>query len=391
MMVDHSTRKHAICSASGAHRWLHCPPSALLETQFPDTTSEAAKEGTLAHEICEAKLRNYFFTKEFSKRKLTNRLKKLSADPLYQKEMDVHTDAYTDFVKQAALCFEHQPSVLIEQKLDLSSIITGGFGTADCILIGGNVLHVIDFKYGKGVPVEAEGNPQMLIYAWGAYYRYSLLYPIDTIRVSIVQPRLDIFSTAEYELKYLRNFSDYVGRQAALAVKGEGEFKAGDWCRFCRARKTCRARAEENVKLAGFTERKPPLITNMEVGEYLRMGKDVSRWLSDLEDYALSECLAGREVDGWKAVEGRSRRDWVDQEKAFAAIIAAGIPEEMLYETSPLSLAKIEKLMGKKDFSATVGDLIEKSPGKPTLVQESDKRPAISNHVTAKEVFKKEN
>lgn len=391
MMVDHSKRKHAICSASGAHRWLHCPPSALLETKFPDTTSEAAKEGTLAHEICEAKLRNYFFTKEFSKRKLTNRLKKLSADPLYQKEMDVHTDAYTDFVKQAALCFEHQPSVLIEQKLDLSSIIPDGFGTADCILIGGNVLHVIDFKYGKGVPVEAEGNPQMLIYAWGAYYRYSLLYPIDTIRVSIVQPRLDIFSTAEYELKYLRNFSDYVGHQAALAAKGEGEFKAGDWCRFCRARKTCRARAEENVKLAGFTERKPPLITNTEAGEYLRMGKDVARWLSDLEDYALSECLAGREVDGWKAVEGRSRRDWVDQEKAFAAIIAAGMPKEMLYETSPLSLAKIEKLMGKKDFSATVGNLVEKSPGKPTLVQESDKRPAISNQVTAKEAFKKEN
>lgn len=391
MMVDHSERKHAICSASGAHRWLHCPPSALLETQFPDTTSEAAKEGTLAHEICEAKLRNYFFTKEFSKRKLTNRLKKLSADPLYQKEMDGHTDAYVDFIKQAALSFEHQPAVLIEQKLDLSSIIPDGFGTADCILISGSVIHVIDFKYGKGVPVETEGNPQMLIYAWGAYYRYSLLYPIDTVRVSIVQPRLDIFSTAEYDLDTVRTFSDYVSHQAALAVKGEGEFKAGDWCRFCRARKTCRARAEENVKLAGFTERKPPLITNMEVGEYLRMGKDVARWLSDLEDYALSECLAGREVDGWKAVEGRSRRDWVDQEKAFAAIIDTGMPKEMLYETSPLSLAKIEKLMGKKDFSATVGDLIEKSPGKPTLVPESDKRPAISNNVTAKEVFKKEN
>lgn len=391
MMVDHSTRAHAICSASGAHRWLHCPPSALLETKFPDTTSEAAKEGTLAHEICEAKLRNYFFTKEFSKRKLTNRLKKLSADPLYQKEMDGHTDAYTDFVKQAALSFAHQPSVLIEQKLDLSSIIPDGFGTADCILIGGNVIHVIDFKYGKGVPVEAKGNPQMLIYAWGAYYRYSLLYPIDIFRVSIVQPRLDIFSTAEYDLDTVRTFSDYVGHQAALAVKGEGEFKAGDWCRFCRARKTCRARAEENVKLAGFTERKPPLITNTEVGEYLRMGKDVARWLSDLEDYALSECLAGREVDGWKAVEGRSRRNWVDQEKAFATIIDTGMPKEMLYETSPLSLAKIEKLMGKNCFSATVGSLVEKSPGKPTLVPESDERPAISNQVTAKEVFKKEN
>lgn len=391
MMVDHSTRKHAICSASGAHRWLHCPPSALLETQFPDTTSEAAKEGTLAHEICEAKLRNYFFTKEFSKRKLTNRLKKLSADPLYQKEMDGHTDAYVDFVKQAALSFAHHPSVLIEQKLDLSSIIPAGFGTADCILISGSVIHVIDFKYGKGVPVEAEGNPQMLIYAWGAYSRYSLLYPIDTVRVSIVQPRLDIFSTAEYDLDTVREFSEFVSQKAALAVKGGGEFKAGDWCRFCRARKTCRARAEENVKLAGFTDRKPPLITNMEVGEYLRMGKDVARWLSDLEDYALSECLAGREVDGWKAVEGRSRRDWVDQEKAFAAIIEAGMPEEMLYETSPLSLAKIEKLMGKKDFADTVGDFVEKSPGKPTLVQESDKRPAISNQVTAKEAFKEEN
>ena len=181
-MIDHTNRAHALLSASSAHRWMECPPSALLEAQFPDTTSEAAKEGTLAHELCEMKLRNYFFTPAYSKRKLNAAIKKLKENDLWQDEMIGHADTYLDYITAAALAFEEAPYVAIEKKVDLTRWIPDGFGTADCILISQNVLHVIDFKYGKGVPVSAEHNPQLVLYALGAYDAYSCLYnrPTET-------------------------------------------------------------------------------------------------------------------------------------------------------------------------------------------------------------------
>ena len=387
MIAAHKDRAHSIISPSGAHRWYNCTPSAMLEQQFPDTTSEAALEGTLAHEVSEAKLRHYFDTENYSKRKLSAALRKFKAHELWQPEMDGYTDTYLDTVRGIALAATAQPTVLIETRLDLSMIAPGMFGTADFILIHGDELHVIDFKYGKGVRVEAEDNLQMQLYGIGAMYRYKILYPIRVILTTICQPRLDHVSTAEYTADQLEAKAKLLHIAADLALKGEGSYKAGDWCRFCRARAQCRARAEENVRLAGFKDRKPPLISNDEIGHYLKLGEDVAAWLKDLQAFALSECLAGRDVAGWKAVAGRALRKWSDQEAAFAAVIGSGVDEALLYERVPISLAQTEKLMGKKAFEAVAGQFVERPPGKPTLVPETDKREAISNVVSAAEAF----
>lgn len=386
-MTDHKTRSHALLSASGAHRWMHCTPSALLESQFPDTTSEAASEGTLAHEIAEVKLRHYVDTINFGKRKLNAALSKLKKKPLYQPEMETYTDDYIDFIRHAGCAYEFMPFVQIEQKLDLTEYVPKGFGTADCIMIGGNVLHIIDFKYGKGVPVSAENNEQLQLYALGAVKAYEMLYKIDAVTMSIVQPRIDNTNSWTASTGNLKKFGETVKERAALAIKGEGVYLPGDWCRFCRARHQCRARADENIKLAFQTEKKPPLIANEEIGEYLKQGEDVERWLKDLQDYALAQCLAGKKVPGWKAVEGRGSRDWVDMDTAFEIITASGLPPEMLWERKPMSLAQIEKLLGKKEFAETVGDYVIKKPGKPTLVHAEDKRKAITNVISAEEAF----
>ena len=389
-MSGHADREHAALSPSGAHRWLACPPSALLEQQFPDTTSEAAREGTLAHELAEVKARHYFFTVDFGRRKLTAAITKLKKQDLWQDEMMGYTDVYADYLKTSALAFPGIPYAAVEKRLDLGTYIPGGFGTADCILIGGGTLQVIDFKYGKGVPVSAERNPQMMLYALGAYDAYKVLYPVEQVKLSIVQPRISSEpSEWECSLQELLGFGAYAKERAALAIKGEGDFHPGeDTCRFCRARAQCRARAEENVRLAFRAGKLPPLITREEAGRYLKQGKDVAAWLSDLQDWALSECLAGEEVPGWKAVEGRSARSWTDMDAAFAKLQECGVPEALLWEKKPLTLAQVEKTVGKKEFQEYVGGYVTRSPGKPALVEESDRRPAITNKVTVNEAFK---
>lgn len=389
-MIDHKERSHALLSASGAHRWMNCTPSAVLESEFPDTTSEAAKEGTLAHEIAEAKMRHYFDTKNFKKAALTKRLTKLRKEDLYQTEMEGYTEEYIVFCKKAALEYDTVPYIAIEKKLDLSEYIPGGFGTADCIMIGGGTLHLIDFKYGKGVPVSAVNNEQLLIYALGATKAYEMLYKIDRIKLSIVQPRIDNNNSWTIDIKDLKAFGDKVRETAKIAYEGKGEYIPGDWCRFCRARQQCRARADKNVKLAFEIKKKPPLISNEEVGEYIRQGEDVAKWLSELQEYALSECLAGRDISGYKAVEGRGSRVWTDMDEAFKAIIEDGTDEAMLYERKPLTLAQVEKLMGKKHFNDVCVEFVDKKPGKPALVKETDKRPAITNKITADEAFKED-
>ena len=392
--MEHEKRDHALLSASSAHRWLACTPSAKLEEQFPDTTSEAAREGTLAHELAELKVRNYFYTTDFGKRKLNAAIKKLQKEELWQEEMMGYTDLYLDYIKTVALADRTRGTAEIEKRVDFGQWVPGGFGTADCLLLKGKQLHVIDFKYGKGVPVSAENNPQMMLYALGARDLYSLLYHFEEFHLHIIQPRIDNVSEWVCTEGELLEFGAYVKERAALAIEGAGEFCPGEsQCRFCRAKATCRARAEENVRLAFSPDKGklPPLISSEDAGRYLSLGEDVKKWLEDLKEWALGECLAGREVPGWKAVEGRGSRDWTDMDAAFDMLTKSGLTEEaMLYERKPLTLAQVEKLVGKKDFQEAVGEFVVKNPGKPALVKESDKREAIINRVTAAEAFKEE-
>lgn len=391
--MGHEERAHALLGASSAHRWLKCTKSARLEEQFPDTASEAAEEGTLAHELAELKVRNYFNPGDVSKRKLTFAIKKLKENPLWDKEMLLHTETYLDFIKQMALKLPSEPHVDVEKRVDYGQYAPGGFGTADCILTQGNTLCVIDFKYGKGVPVSAEENPQMMLYALGAYESCKILYPIERIHLAIVQPRLpDGVTEWGCSLEDLLRFGDYVRERAALAFAGEGEFAPGEkTCRFCRARQQCRARSDHNVKMAFNLEELPPLITHEEAGQRLLAMRDVVAYQKDLQEWALSESLAGNEVPGWKAVEGRRSRDWIDMDAAFEKLTKSGVvAEEILWEKKPLTLAQVEKTIGKKDFADAVGKYVIQKPGKPALVEASDKREAITNKVTAKEAFQEE-
>ena len=392
--MEHEKRDHALLSASGANRWLACPPSAKLEEQFPDTTSDAAREGTLAHKLAELKVRNYFYTTDFGKRKLNAAVKKLQKEDLWQDEMMGYTDQYLDYIRVVAMADRIQGTAEIEKRVDFGRWAPGGFGTADCLLLKGNQLHVIDFKYGKGVPVSAEENPQMMLYALGARDMYGILYHFDEFHLHIIQPRIDNVSEWTCTEEELLEFGSYVKERSALAIDGAGEFCPGEsQCRFCRARSRCAARAEHNVKLAFSPDlgKKPPLISNGQMGEYLRLGAGVAKWLSELKDCALAECLAGNEVPGWKAVEGRSAREWTDMDAAFAILEKSGVaPEEMLWERKPLTLAQVEKMVGKRDFQDAVGSYVAVRRGKPALVQEADSREAITNKITAEEAFKEE-
>jgi hypothetical protein len=379
-------RAHALLSASASERWLNCTPSARLEDTLPEKTSDYAEEGRLAHKIAELKLRKAF-TEPMGPRAFTNRLKKFKEDPLYQEEMLKHTDTYLDYVNSIVHGFEALPYVAIEKRLDYSTYAEDGFGTGDCIIIGGSTLHVIDFKYGKGVPVSAYQNSQMMLYALGAYTEYSFLYAIDTVKIAIVQPRLDSISEYEMQVNDLLAWGDAIKVLAQKAFNGEGEFVPGEYCRFCRAKALCRARSEFNTSLEEYHGMKPPLITNEEVGQILQKAQDLAKWAKALEDYALAECLAGNQIPGWKAVHGTSKRVFTNIDEAFKVLTANGIEEAMLYTREPLTITATENLLTKSKLSKDLlAPYINKPTGKPTLAPISDKREAITR-ITAEEAF----
>ena len=375
-------------SPSSAARWIHCPPSAKINAEAGSRDTVFTREGTLAHALAELKARKQFMT-GLGPKKYQAAHVKLEADELWQAEMDGHTDRYLEVLKDLYAEFPEPPHVAVEQRVDFSEWVPGGFGTADCVMVGGGTLHVIDFKYGKGVPVSAEVNPQMMLYALGALRAYDLIYDLDTVVMTIIQPRLsadpDTWETTVDDLTAWA--ADVVKPAAALAAKGEGEFAEGEWCRFCAIRATCRARAAAQTALEDFGYQLPPTLSDAEVGRALEVGKRLSKWLSDLEDYALAACLDGREIPGWKAVAGRSVRAWTDQDAAFAAARASGVPEEMLYERKPVTLAGLEKLMGKKPFAEALADYVVTPPGKPTLAAADDRRPAVTNRASVDDDF----
>ncbi|MFZ5975223.1 MAG: DUF2800 domain-containing protein [Bacillota bacterium] len=382
-------REHALLSASGAHKWLHCPPSARLEDMLPDQTSVYAEEGRLAHAIAELRLRKLYI-EPMGPRKFNAALKQLQADPLYQDEMLRYTDTYVEYVQRVVHSYTQPPHIVVEKQLNYSDYAPEGFGTGDCIIIGGHALHIIDFKYGKGVSVSAESNPQMGLYALGALKEYALVYDIDVVTMAIIQPRLDNISEHLTTADDLRAWGESIKPAAQQAYNGEGEFCAGEWCRFCRAKAQCRAQADTHLALEVFGGKLPPLLTNKEVGDILVRARNLQAWVSSLEDYALSELLKGEEIPGWKAVEGRSTRQFINTDEAFAALVAAGYDEALLYERKPITLTSVEKLLGKAKFDELLKSRIEKPPGKPALALLSDKREAITNKTTAAEAFGKD-
>lgn len=385
--------KHALLSASSAARWLNCPPSARLTENMPDIESVYAKEGTLAHEMCEVKLSG--FMTPIPKRTITTKLNKLKKNELYQPEMDRYTDAYVDYVKNLALSFDSRPGMFVEKQVDYSNYAQDGFGTSDCIIVCGEDLHIIDFKYGKGVPVSAEDNPQMKLYALGAVNLYQMFYPIKKIHLSIIQPRLDNISEWEISLEDLLSWGESIKPIARLAYDGKGEFKSGVHCKFCKIASTCKKRAEENLQLAQYEFAKPvliakdgePTLTDNEVGQVLNQAQDLKKWVEDLEKYALEAVLKGNKIDGWKAVEGKGSRSWSsDTEEIEHRLCSLGYPTELAYERKMLSVAQLEKVVGKEIFENFSG-LFQKSKGKPTLVSMDDKRPEYVQDTTAEQDF----
>lgn len=376
--------KHALLSASSAARWLACTPSARLEAAVPNPGTKFTREGQLAHALCELRLRNYFTV--MNKRTFNAQLKKLKADELYTPDMDRHSDSYFDFVRDLALSFPSPPTAAIEDPVDLSRWVPESFGTADLVLLSGDILHIVDFKYGQGHAVRAEHNPQLMLYALGAYEKYSMFYQPETIRMSIFQPRIretaETWETTRTEL--LRWAEEVVRPAAALAFAGEGEPVPGDHCLFCRVKGQCRAYSAPHISAAeDFSKleepKKPALLDDAEIAHALTIAEPFAAWLSAVKDFALGAVLEGREIPGWKAVEGRSLRRFTDVDAAFDALKASGVAEEILYERVPLSLAKLEKAIGKADFQAAAGSFIEKPPGKPALAPESDPRPAYNS------------
>jgi hypothetical protein len=364
---------HALLGASSSHKWLHCTRSARVEETLNEVTSTYANEGRLAHEIGELKLRKAFID-PMGQRLFNSKLKKLQEDPLYQDEMLRHTDTYVDYISNIVHTFTSPPYVAIEKKLDYSSYAPEGFGTGDCIIIGNSTIYVIDLKYGKGVPVSAEHNSQMMLYALGAYTEYSFLYNLEKVQMVIVQPRLDSISEFVMSTSELLAWGETIKPISQKAYKGEGEFVPGEHCRFCRAKALCRARTDFNISLEDFKEMKPPLISNEEVGQILLRAQNLAKWVSDLQEYALAECLNGNQILGWKAVEGRAVRQFTNHDEAFNILKANGIDEAMLYERKQITLAATEKLLGKPKFKELLQQFVNTPQGKPALAPASDKR-----------------
>lgn len=361
---------HALLSASGAHRWLNCPPSAVLESREPDSSSSAAEQGTVAHALAEWKLRRALHQAPAFK----------PESDWIDTEMENYTDDYVAFIQEHVSIAREacgDPQVLIEQRLDFSHIVPGGFGTGDCLIIAEPTLQIIDLKYGQGVLVEAERNPQLMLYALGALQAFGDLYDIERVAVTIYQPRRGNVDTWEISVTELEHWAEAeVKPKAELAAAGEGEFCPGSWCQFCKIAPTCRARAEANLTLAKHEFAPPAELSDAEIADVLAKIPDLKSWASDVEAYALSKAVnQGVVFEGFKLVAGRSIRKYTSEKEVAAAAEAAGYRD--IWDRKLITLTAMERLMGKPAFNEVLGDLVTKPAGKPTLVPASDKRPAL--------------
>lgn len=370
--------KHAYLSASASHRWLACPPSAKLCANIADQTSEYAQQGTDCHELCA-----YLVEKALG-RAVTDPTENLT---FYDAEMQICAEEYRNYVLEqikAAKEFCKDPQVMIEQRLDFSRWVENGFGTGDCVIVADEVLQIIDYKHGLGVLVSAGdeehgGNSQMMCYALGALEAFGDIYDINQIKMTIFQPRRDNVSTYTISKDDLLKWAEEVlAPTAQLAYTGKGEFKAGDHCQFCKVKATCRKRAEYNLELAKYDFEMPATLDDIEIAAILAKVDEMISWGNDIKEYALQQAQSGVHFDGWKIVEGKSNRKFTDEAAVVFKVKDAGYDP---YEKKLLGITAMSTMLGKKKFEELLGELVYKPPGKPTLVPESDKRPAMNTAI----------
>lgn len=383
-LQKHSERAHALLSASSANRWLNCTPSAKLEeAEGPRASSVYAEEGTLAHELGELYIKHDVI-KSIDDQVFSDRFDEILNNNLFSEEMLDVVPIYVDYCAgqyAEALTKDAEAIIEIEQKLDLTEFVPESFGTADCVVLGGNTLEIIDYKHGKGVPVYAEWNKQLMLYALGALRKYDVLYDITQVRVTIVQPRINNISSWQTSVDELLTWANEELKPAAkLAFAGKGEIKAGDWCKFCAVKNRCRALYEKQMEVAKYDFQEPTLLTDEEIADILTKIPGLIEWASSVQSYAQDEAITNGKVwNGFKLVEGVSRRKWLDEDKAAEAIFS-NIPEaseDQVYEMKLKSISALEKEFGKKTIAEKLSDVIVKPQGKPTLVPLSDKRPAL--------------
>jgi len=358
-----------------------CTPSAALEAQMPDSTSEAAEEGTLAHGLGELMIR--VALGRVSKAAFADCMKNIAKDKFYNEAMHEYAEQYCTFVleKFAEATKRTKDAVIeVEAKLDMTDYIPEGFGTGDAVIIADGTMHIIDLKYGKGVPVSCVENKQMMLYAIGALRDADMLYDIKNVEMTIYQPRLDNISSWTIGKAQLLNWAEnYLKPRAELAFNGEGEFLPGDHCRFCRIKKRCRALAELNLELAKYDFRDPVLLEDVEIADILLRTDGFVNWINGVNAYALTEALNGKKFEGFKLVEGRSVRCYSDSDAIAKKLTTNGYPEAVIYEKKLLGITAMEKTISKPVFNELLSDLIIKPEGKPTLVPVTDKRTELNS------------
>lgn len=371
---DHSSRAHALLSASSADRWLNCPPSAVAAEAYVNEGTEFTREGTLAHEVAERVAQCAVDGIKYD----WDRCEDWSSEDVTDEMLECAT-GYRDYIQEQIR--DDSALVMLEQRVDFSPWVPHGFGTADCIIIQGSTMDVIDYKYGKGVAVSAVENPQEQLYGLGALNDYGFAYDIETVRLHIYQPRLNNVSVYELTAEQLQDWAEKVVKPTAeQAAAGKGKYAAGSWCKFCPHAGRCRTLTKicsEYVQTHGLKVR-VPILAPHEVAEVLAMEPLVSLWLKRVKDQALTTMLNGEQVPGYKVVAGRGSRGWADDLEAAKLLEAAGYTREEITETALLSVAKMEKALGKKKVAELVGGQILTRTGAPTIALETDKRPVYN-------------
>lgn len=369
---------HALLSPSSAHRWLNCPLAPRLEATLPEKPSEYAREGTVAHSVCEITAKKKF--KKVKAAEYNRVIKKLKTDAAWDDEMLHTAETYVEHLTERAMEFANEPYIAFEVKVDISDYVPEAFGRCDCVMFGGDTLIITDYKHGKGVPVSPDENPQLMLYALGALKLYKPLFGVALKKVAVYidQPRINAYDGWTCTVDELLAWGEGVKPKAQMAFMGFGEYHAGDWCRFCRANGICKAQAEQQIgafdDFSAAVGNPTALLSPSEMGEVLKRGETLVSWYETVREKALESLLNGEKIPGYKVVEGRSTRCWTDQDKALDKLQESGVDRAVIYDSVPKTLAQLEKLLGTAKFKELVGEFVTKPQGKPTLALETDSR-----------------